>query len=648
MNFVQDKARGLLAFIVRLSRSGVDESMTADLGKRVILCNWVAMILALNASLLFPGFFVQGMIWVVVTNVLSIIVGITIPILNTKRYYNLSRGILIPFLIGLVTFTDYAMIEVETPRLWLFPISFLGFLLYGEQEKKKAFASALMALVALIGISAITVGHQVGFYHNATDQILPMTLIDNLLVLITIVGLVIIFYNENLIAQKKIQREKEKLSFIFDLVEEAVITTNSKGLVQPEFSRFTEVLFEESHDSIKDRQILDLIFSRSDVPPDLKDQCLATLESAWGADEIQWLGNENLLIHECRIHTKSGDKHIHIKWQPIYSEDVIRGVLVTIQDVTREKQEQLLQQQQKALFEIIQAACRHSKASVVKFLKSGVACSELQGIDSLSKLKINLHTLKGAARTLELKLLASALHTLEDQLAVESQWPLSEGFRSRLKDLAKEFAHAQSKINEMFADNHAEAQQPVGLLSVGQVLHDLCRRHAVGHGLIFLGFSVTDHAGEWDAETLQKLGEALMHAVTNAIDHGYVYPEKEGRLQRRAVEITVAAVRQDENLVIRFADRGAGISAQQLEKLRLKAKVKPEDLKDPFDVLFLEGVSSAEALTQTSGRGVGMTAIKQIAEELGGGVRVSSTVGQGTTIEICIPPNRALALAAAS
>ncbi len=282
------------------------------------------------------------------------------------------------------------------------------------------------------------------------------------------------------------------------------------------------------------------------------------------------------------------------------------------------------------------------------FLKSGVACSELQGIDSFSKLKISLHTLKGAARTLELKLLASALHSLEDQLAGEGKWPLSEDFRSRLGDLAKEFSYAQSKINEMFADQKTGAQQAGGLLSLGQVLHDLCRRHAEGHGLVVLGFSVTDHAGEWEADKLQKLGEALMHAVTNAIDHGYVYPEKEGRLQRRPVEIAVAAVRQDENLLIRFADRGAGISLQQLEKLRAKAKVKPEELKDPFDVLFLEGVSSAESLTQTSGRGVGMTAIKQIAEELGGGVRVSSTVGQGTTIEICIPPGRALAMAAAS
>jgi two-component system chemotaxis sensor kinase CheA len=157
-------------------------------------------------------------------------------------------------------------------------------------------------------------------------------------------------------------------------------------------------------------------------------------------------------------------------------------------------------------------------------------------------------------------------------------------------------------------------------------------------------FRVEGKEIELDRAILDEIGDPLVHLLRNAVDHGIEGPEERTALGKPpAGQITLAAMRDRETVVIIVSDDGRGIRRDRiLEEAKRRGVVDPHASAIPDDrllrVLGRSGFSTAGAVSAVSGRGVGVDVVLTRLRELGGSVEVRSEAGQGTTFTLRLPP----------
>ena len=148
-------------------------------------------------------------------------------------------------------------------------------------------------------------------------------------------------------------------------------------------------------------------------------------------------------------------------------------------------------------------------------------------------------------------------------------------------------------------------------------------------------------ATEIDKGMIEKLVDPLTHLVRNSIDHGIEMPAE--RLAKGKTEkgvITLSAEQRGGSIILCVIDDGAGLNR---EKILAKAEEKGihchEDMSDEqvWDLIFEPGFSTASAITDVSGRGVGMDVVRRNIETIGGRIEISSTPGKGCVFQIQLP-----------
>jgi len=146
---------------------------------------------------------------------------------------------------------------------------------------------------------------------------------------------------------------------------------------------------------------------------------------------------------------------------------------------------------------------------------------------------------------------------------------------------------------------------------------------------------------ELDKGLIEKIVDPLTHLVRNAVDHGLESPEQRLAKSKSAVgQIVLSAAHQSGNIVIEIVDDGAGLDRDRiLAKARSNGLPVSDDLSDAevWDLIFAPGFSTAEQITDVSGRGVGMDVVRKNIQALGGSVHLSSGLGQGTRVSIRLP-----------
>jgi two-component system, chemotaxis family, sensor kinase CheA len=147
---------------------------------------------------------------------------------------------------------------------------------------------------------------------------------------------------------------------------------------------------------------------------------------------------------------------------------------------------------------------------------------------------------------------------------------------------------------------------------------------------------------ELDKSVLDQLGEPLVHLFRNSIDHGIEAPEARvaaGKPRRGAIRL--AAVHTGSGVVVTVEDDGRGIDREAVRaKAIAKALVAPDaDLadKDILNMILLPGFSTARAVTNVSGRGVGMDVVKRQIEGLRGSLSIGGEAGRGTRVSLTLP-----------
>ncbi|HDR9457373.1 TPA: chemotaxis protein CheA, partial [Burkholderia multivorans] len=148
-------------------------------------------------------------------------------------------------------------------------------------------------------------------------------------------------------------------------------------------------------------------------------------------------------------------------------------------------------------------------------------------------------------------------------------------------------------------------------------------------------------ATELDKSLIERIIDPLTHLVRNSLDHGIETVDKRIAAGKDAVgQLVLSAAHHGGNIVIEVSDDGAGLNRERiLAKAAKQGMQIPENISDDevWQLIFAPGFSTAETVTDVSGRGVGMDVVKRNIQSMGGHVEISSQAGRGTTTRIVLP-----------
>ncbi|CAO96508.1 chemotaxis protein CheA [Erwinia tasmaniensis] len=169
-----------------------------------------------------------------------------------------------------------------------------------------------------------------------------------------------------------------------------------------------------------------------------------------------------------------------------------------------------------------------------------------------------------------------------------------------------------------------------------RLVRDLASKLGKEVELTLLGSST-----ELDKSLIERIIDPLTHLVRNSLDHGIESPDKRVANGKHATgNLTLSAEHQGGNICIEVSDDGAGLNRERILAKALSSGLPVSEAMSDEEVgmlIFAPGFSTAEQVTDVSGRGVGMDVVKRNIQEMGGHVEIASKQGKGTTIRILLP-----------
>ncbi|MDK2973917.1 MAG: two-component system, chemotaxis family, sensor kinase CheA [Methanofollis sp.] len=252
----------------------------------------------------------------------------------------------------------------------------------------------------------------------------------------------------------------------------------------------------------------------------------------------------------------------------------------------------------------------------------------------------------------EVKNIRVDIHLLDQMMNLVEDLVINRG---RLKQIAqkhqiKELDEALNMVGRSVSDLQ-NLMMHIRMIPLNHIFNRFPRvvRDVSQHDNKEVEFIIEGGETELDRSVMDGLNEPLLHLIRNAVDHGIELPaERKAAGKSEKGMLRLSAQRDRDNVLIRIEDDGAGID---YDKVRSKAVLRglstEEDVKalsedDLIDILFNPGFSTADAITDISGRGVGLDVVRSAIESLKGSINVSSTQGKGTCFELVLPPTMAI------
>ncbi len=159
-----------------------------------------------------------------------------------------------------------------------------------------------------------------------------------------------------------------------------------------------------------------------------------------------------------------------------------------------------------------------------------------------------------------------------------------------------------------------------------------------------INLTIEGEETELDRTVIDEIGDPIMHLLRNSLDHGVESPDaREEKGKPRVGEVGLIARHEGNNVVIMITDDGAGIDASKIRRKAVEKGMVTQEEADRLDdadavrLIFLPGFSTAEQITDISGRGVGMDVVRSKIEALSGHVDVETHIDEGSVFKIKLP-----------
>jgi two-component system chemotaxis sensor kinase CheA len=227
--------------------------------------------------------------------------------------------------------------------------------------------------------------------------------------------------------------------------------------------------------------------------------------------------------------------------------------------------------------------------------------------------------------------------------------------RGRLKQIAE-----QHKIKEMdeaiaMVDRSVSELQNlmmiIRMIPLNHIFNRLPRvvRDVARYDGKEVDFVIEGGETELDRSVMDGLNDPLLHLIRNSVNHGIESPDaREKAGKPRKGNVRLSAHRDRDNVIIELIDDGAGINIDKVKAKAIEKGLITLEAADTFtteqaiDLLFQPGFSTADKISDISGRGVGLDVVRRSIEALKGTIRVETTPGKGSRFELLLPPTMAI------
>ncbi len=448
-----------------------------------------------------------------------------------------------------------------------------------------------------------------------------------------------------------------ELKRILDNVTSGFLVLDRNGCVQPGFTRSCKSLLSPDISSktrfvtlldISDRDGFEFDFAISQLFEDVFPEEL-TIEQMPG-----------------RFERKDG-RVLKMDYSVLRSDDgQIEGLLTTIQDITQLEQAQQESAHNHMLLNILRD--RESFEMLINDFKQLVSDAR-KALDLKDQVTVRrlVHTIKGNCGSFGLLWLVWLVHEIEAQATIDeksldtieqsmkdflkreenvlnvhydkldSAIFIQQANLSVLKDLSSRLGSDESSNIHAWIEHITRRPARTLLGPIEEMIDSLAKRLEK-----FVDFEVKGADLAVDTRTLAPLFRNLIHVLRNAMDHGLEPPHLRGdKSETGKLKLSIEQAPHD--LIISIEDDGRGIDTDKLTRRAIDQgliSIEQADQLTPaerYELIFEDRFSTAISVSDISGRGVGLSAVKMAVEDMGGKILVSSQVGRGTSFRIIVP-----------
>lgn len=360
-----------------------------------------------------------------------------------------------------------------------------------------------------------------------------------------------------------------------------------------------------------------------------------------------------------------GGRELSFSYHPMHEEGAFAGLLIVINDVTEQRLHARQEAEQAEVLAMFRAFSQDRTGFLAFFDEASHMLETLRdpGIEPMLRRRL-YHTLKGNAALTGLHAVAHLCHRAEDLLAdgdeaalaatheaLAARWvalretlaaligergrEILEVHRRELDSIIEELRRAPASgrtLARLAAWGHEPADKP--LVRLAQHARGLAQRLGKGD------LEVIVEAGgvRLDPQRFTGLWSEMVHVVRNAVDHGVeMTDERRARGKAGRPRLWLRTRAEANQLVLEIEDDGRGIDWQAVRQAAAERGLPAETPEQLTEALLAPGVTTRSEVTATSGRGMGLSAVRDRVAALGGAIAVTSTPGQGTRFQLRMP-----------
>ena len=469
-------------------------------------------------------------------------------------------------------------------------------------------------------------------------------------------------------ANLQMERLNASLAAVLDSLGQAILFFDKNGVCSNIFSKACQTLLETNPGGKHIADVLKLDAEGREQVTSLLDIVFLGTSTIFSFDD--------LMKHAPRRFAHSKDLSIALDYRPMNSHSgKLTGILVLAQDVTRDEQarEEIRQKEARIVRMLRIAKDKMAFTQYLRRMESDLIAPG--GARSAEDVARKIHTLKGLSKFFHMEVVANILHEMESVFQSQPNIAVEEVLSACRDTLAELMEEAKGFGREIWGGNF-EIQEEVVTVPVSYATEfgkDLRLNGAQGIAFRFFqkivaqpvrdllipfetqlsyfaemadrGVNImSPEAGDVRvfAVVYKEVLESLVHIARNIVDHAaQPAEEREGAGKTPALNVKIDVVFENEfkhNMLITIADDGAGVNIAKLrEKYEAAGGAKGLDDQKLLQHIFDARLSTRDEVSATSGRGIGLDAVKAAAEKLGGSVHVDSEFGVGTAFTIRLP-----------
>jgi two-component system chemotaxis sensor kinase CheA len=471
------------------------------------------------------------------------------------------------------------------------------------------------------------------------------------------------FFDNVIGLDRIVQRRTDELSvrnqemrLVLDNVDQGLLTMNHDGKLSGEYSRF---LAECLGTPGPGQFLWDYLA--------VHDACVATqFALGWDAvlDDVLPL---EILLDQLPTLLQLPQRTLKFNYIPIAgATSAVDKLLIVISDVTAQLQHERAEAEKQEMMAVFEKAVNHRGAFIEFIHESESLVGSLVDTPTppLPVVRRQVHTLKGNCSIYGLKGLSALCHDIETRMS-ESGQGLASSDRSLLKNHWQSLAEKTEKMLQWKGPRRIELDESE-VEEFCQCVAGGLERPSILQKISSWSLQPThlrlDHFAEQASDLARRLDKVpvrvqvesnrlrldsnrwadfwvnFSHVVRNAVDHGLETPEE----RRRAGKSEPALLRLrtllvDQSFVVEISDDGRGVDWAAVRKKALEMGLATDTPEQLSEALFADSLSTRLEVTEYSGRGVGLTAVREACRPLGGTVRLTSLEGQGTTLQFIFP-----------